>query len=307
MLSARPNPTRRPEQTPPVVAVLPHPDDRELLQFGLALSHGDRTRLRAWTFHDPGRRLHPALRIARFGMATRSEADRAIRHLVDSAVRGAHVPVRPFSWDDEARAAELAGLGRLPEATTLIVGRVRGRPGLEIDAVLALAAEHPGPVAVVVAPRGPAIREVLATSAAPHEDPAHQALVRSIAALELAYPTFRVRLDDDARLTEALEDARETTLVFAAVDDDGLYGALEGDPPLWERHPGTTALLFPPGGRLELLGAVLDRLADDESPPPRPVRPPPRWVPPSPPPSEDPDVPDEMSPGASRSGGQETQ
>ena len=109
MLSARPNPTRRPEQTPPVVAVLPHPDDRELLQFGLALSHGDRTRLRAWTFHDPGRRLHPALRIARFGMATRSEADRAIRHLVDSAVRGAHVPVRPFSWDDEARAAELAG------------------------------------------------------------------------------------------------------------------------------------------------------------------------------------------------------
>gem|GEM_PF-2172280 len=260
--------------------VLPDPEDRELVQFGLALSHGDDTRLRAWTFHHPGGDLHPALRIALFGMAARSEADRAIRHLVDSASRGAHVPVRPFSRDPEERAAERAQLAELPEAGVLVVGRVRGRGGVDMDEVMSLAAAHSGPTVVVVARRGPAFREVLATSCADHDDPAHQALVKAIAALEMAYPTFRVRHQTRGRMGEALADARAATLVFAAVDDDGLYGTLEDDEPLWDRHPGTTALMFPPSGRLELLGAVLDRLAEDESPPPDPVREPPRWTPP---------------------------
>jgi hypothetical protein len=303
VLLPQPKTTRRVEQRSPILAVLPRPDDREFLQFALALSHGDHRRLHAWTFHQSGSGLHPALRIALYGMAARTEADRAIRHLIESASRGAHVPVRPFSSNAEDRTTELKGLAALPKDTPLVVGRMRGAAGVDLDATQPLAANHPGPVIVWIGRRGPPLHEVLATSSAPHEDRAHQALVQSIAALERAYPTFRVRLKGRDDLKRAVADAQAVTLLFAAVDDDGLFGTLAAKTPLWERHAGTTALLFPPGARRDLLRDVLARLGEDESPTPEPVREPPRWV--APRLSEGPNA--EISEAEPRSGQQESE
>jgi hypothetical protein len=279
VLLSHPKTTHRAEQRAPIVAILPHPDDLELLQFALALSHGDRRPLRAWTFHRLGSDLHPALRIARFGMTARSEADRAVRHLVESSTKGAHVLTRPFADDPKERDAEVATIQALPSETLLLVGRVRGRRGVDLAALRSLVGSHAGPVVIVVGRRGPVMREVLAVSTAPHEDPAHRALVGLIAALEQGYPTFRVRLNEPERLKTALADAGAVTLLVAAVDDDALFGSLTHDPPLWDQHPGGTALVFPPGGaRTDHMMTVLERLTSDESPPPTPAREPLRWT-----------------------------
>ena len=248
-----------------MVTILPHPDDREMVQFGLTLSRGMGTQLRVWTFHRPGADLHPALRIARYGMAATSEADRAIRHLMESASRGGHVPVRPFSDDPGARAEELAAIHALPDPTPLVVGRVQGRSGLAWPDLQELTQAHPGPTVVLVGRRDAPLREILALSNAPHDDPAHQTLMHLLAPLEMAYPTFRLRLEDGERLRQALADVGRKTLVIAAADGNGLLGTLDGSPPLWDRHPGSTAVVFPPGGaRAPLRDAVLARLAEGE-------------------------------------------
>ncbi|MCP4870192.1 MAG: hypothetical protein GY898_15920 [Proteobacteria bacterium] len=249
MIRAVPRPlnTRRLELAPPILTLLPHADDRPVVGIALALAHGLRCRVRALALHGPGEDLPLPLKMALFGLDPRSEADRAIRHLVDSARRGAHVAVRVIK-DDDGVAAQAAVAQALPDGVPLVVGRVRGGHPLELERLTPVLEAHGGPFVVVDVPRGPAPAEILAVLPGP-KAPGYPAASEAVDALERGYPTFRpkalVRPDD---LEVAAKDCAPETLMVVGLPSHRGLGPLAGrEGRLDTLSPGPVAAIIPPG------------------------------------------------------------
>ncbi len=237
---------RRTEGHLSIAVVLPHAHDRPLLRTALAMAHARRGRLRAFARHEPGEDLPAPLRLQLYGLWTLSEADKAIRHLVDSAIYGAHVAVQPLGLD--GGQTRVHGLG---EQVALVTGWVRGRGRLENDQLRALLIGHPGDAAVVADQNGRAFSEVLALG----EGAALQAMARPLAA---CYPVFEVPAPDAAAAKAALADATADTLVLLGLPPDGLgpFEAWRGR--LEEASSGTVAAVLPRGAaRAGALDALL--------------------------------------------------
>jgi len=240
--------TRHLELRPPVVLVLPHAADRPLVGIALALANGRRTRLRTLALHGQGEDLPVPLRMAMFGLDPRSEADRAIRHLVDSARRGAHVAVRVIR-DDAAVATQVALLDELDPETPLVVGRVRGGAPLELDRLEPLVRAHRGPViALDVPPSGPAPSDLLAVLP-PRDAPGWAPAVAQTDALERSYATFRP--DGIGRLSDLEVVAKDCTaevLTLIGLPSTGALGPLSGlKGRLDSLFAGPVAVVIPPG------------------------------------------------------------
>ena len=234
------------EGRPAVAVVLPHAHDRPLLRTALALAHARRGDLRAFALHEPGEELPASLRLQLYGLWTLSEADRAIRHLVDSAIRGAHVAVQGLQLDGgEARIHEFG------EHVPLLTGWVRGRSQLDRPQVRTLLLGHPGDAALITDQGGPAFTEVLALGASA----ALQALARPLAA---SYPLFEVPATDARAARAALADASATTLVLLGLPPGELGPFAEWAGRLDEAAPGTVVAALPRGAaRQTSLDALL--------------------------------------------------
>lgn len=240
---------RQSEGRPSVAVVLPHAHDRPLMRTALALAHARRGPLRAFALHEPGEELPAPLRLQLYGLWTLSEADRAIRHLVDSAIRGAHVAVQHLDLD--GGEARVHGLG---DSVPLLTGWVRGRSQLDREQLRALLIGHPGDAALVADHSGPAFSEVLALGSGA----ALQALSRPLAA---CYPVFEVAAPDAATARRALSDASPHTLVLLGLPADGGLGPFaEWAGRLEEAAPGTVLAALPRGA---VRGAALEAMLGD--------------------------------------------
>jgi hypothetical protein len=213
----------------------------------LAFAHGHGTRLRAWALHGPGEGLPLPLKMALFGLDPRSEADRAIRHLVDSARRGAHVAVRVIS-DDDAVAVQAKLLSTLSDGALLIVARVRAGAPLELDRIAPLLAAHPGPLIALDVPRTPAPTEILAILPGP-QTPGFALAARQADALDRLYPTFRPRgIDRLDSLEVVAKDCTPEVLTLIGLPSARSLGPLKGlGGPLETLSPGPVAVIIPPG------------------------------------------------------------
>ena len=190
MLPAAPQRLSTPDRefSPVIRVVLPEPRDTALVRTGLALAHGHRTRLRAVALHDPTAALPASLRLSLHGLTTGSPADRAIRHLVRSASRGAHVEVLPLA-SDAATARLQLGLDSPEGSELLVIGRVRGCRAPEAETIHGLLEQWAGPVLVLLDSDGPAFSEVLAVT--PSDDaPIRDTFARHSHALEQSYPVY---------------------------------------------------------------------------------------------------------------------
>lgn len=223
------------EARPSVAVVLPHPHDRALVRTALGLAGTRQARVRAWALREAGDTLPAPLRVQLYGLWTMSEADRAIRHLVDSAIYGAHVAVSRVDSDS------LEPLTRLPESSPLLFGWVRGTQRPPPEQLVALATARPGTAALVIDQPGRAFEEVLVL------DGGGPGLADFVAPLEACYPVFRPDLGRRGALDRALADCRAESLVLVAPSPDGPgpLGPLLGR--LADAAPGTIVLLLPAG------------------------------------------------------------
>ncbi len=274
------------ESDPPVAVVLPHPHDRALVRTALGLAGTRQARVRAWALREPGDQLPAPLRVQLYGLWTMSEADRAIRHLVDSAIYGAHIPVGNVTPES------LDSVKTLPADAPLLFGWVRGgeRPPTELLCTLATARD--GCAALVVDQGGRAFEEVLVLDGGGPE------LDDFVAPLRACYPVFQPELSRPQALERALGECRPETLVVIAPSPGG-PGPLE---PLLgcvaEAAAGTIVVLLPRGeSRAKCLQAFVgapesagDEATPDEATPEEPAaedEPPPADEPPDQPSAAD--------------------
>jgi hypothetical protein len=249
---------RADELAPPVVVLLPHAQDRPLVRSALTLAHGLGTRVRAYAFHTPGDHLPGRVRSGLYGSRLRSEADRAIQHLVDSAVAGAHVPVRRLPDTPEEQTGEMERVQALGREAVLIVGLVPDGAKPEPERLRPMVETHQGPV-VVLFDRVAPFSEVLAVTP-PEDSYARDVFARLAYGLERACPVFWrhnvVRIDE---LELAAADATAEQLTLVAAPAPGDLGPLEQ---LEEPHsfgPGPLAVLFPKDpGRADLVAKLLE-------------------------------------------------
>jgi hypothetical protein len=249
------------ERRAPVLLLVPDVEDRALVRTGLAVAAGMRTRLRCWALREPGEDLPVALRVALYGLAARSEADRAVRQMVDAAVRGAHVATRPMGADDEEARREIAVIHGAGAGAPLLCGWTAGGPGPEPERLRRAALPHPGALIVVRDVETATFSEVLALDPCDDGSSARDALVEAARCLERGYPLWRRRTTEPRELASALRDCRETTLALVSLDGErglSLLGSWGRDGGLETLVPGTLAFVLPRGdSRAPLLDALL--------------------------------------------------
>ena len=238
------------ERPAPIVLVLPTPDVRAPIRTALSLARGRRTRLRALSLTRPGEGLPAELRIALFGLGVRNEADRAIAHLVQSAVRGSHVAVKPVAELEQERLREAHELGELPSDAPLIVAWSRGGPLPRADRLEPLLRAFGGPIVLLVDSDGPLPVEVLGLM--PHVDAPGYGPVRTLLDdLERTLPVFEV---PEANAGAAVGDSNHRTLVL---------GSLPPKSELESAVPGRLALVLPPAeGRADQALALIERVRE---------------------------------------------
>ena len=246
------------EQRASLHVVLPTHDCRAPLRTATSLALGLGAELRASCLVAPGERLPPELRIALYGLAARGDAERAVRHLVRSAVVGAHVPVRPLPVDPDERRAFAACFGS-PELP-LVVGWSRGGPLPLLDRLPDVLTPWSGPIVVLLDDDGPVPTEVLGLALGGTAHPAVAATGVLLRGLERALPVFRVAATRAAEARAALRDCTPRTLVLAAMGDKD-PGNLSELHELEEDGPHRLGLVFAPSGdRDERILAVLEKV-----------------------------------------------
>jgi hypothetical protein len=254
----------REELRPPVVVVLPASDQRPLLQTGLALARGLRTRLHACAFHEPGDDLPRALRADAFGGRAPTEADRALHHLIRSATRGSRVAVRRLPTSLGALRSAVEPIHALGAEALLVVGRLRSGEPPETERIQALVEGHPGPVLALVEGHEPMAQVVAVT---PREGAHTRKLFARVAyALERSYPVyFRQGIEDAIDLGEVLDQAGRDQLVLLTVPrlDEPGPAALLADPHEVAGR-GAVAVVLPAGeGRSDLVVGLLAGSPDE--------------------------------------------
>jgi hypothetical protein len=211
----------------------------------MALANARRGRLRAFALHAPGEDLPAPLRLQLYGLWTASEADLAIRHLIDSAINGAQTAVQTL------KPGEGGGLPRFDVAVPLVAGWVRGRTQAPRSDIVDLLTRHGGDAVFVADHAGRAFSEVLALG----KGAALAAIARPLGA---CYPLFEVPAPNAKAARKALADASKDTLVLLGLPGIGLGPFAEWAGCLQDAAPGTVGAVLPRGGeRRAVLEALL--------------------------------------------------
>ncbi|MCO4773799.1 MAG: hypothetical protein KDA24_27455 [Deltaproteobacteria bacterium] len=255
---------RHDETRPGLHLVLPDPFEVAPVRTALSLLLRGRGALRAHSLRRPGEDLPPELRIARYGLGVRRDADRAVSKLVEAAVRGAHVDVRPLPPDEAGRAATANMLAEAAESTLLLVAWTRQGELPDPARLEPLLTRYRGPVGLLIDDRGPPLREVLGVGPGPGASPASQGAVDAASelldAIERSHPTWRLNPSSLKEAQVALADVGPRTLVVMPVVDHTPEQL--GDPETLElRLPGRLLLVFGPSESraarlLALCGAI---------------------------------------------------
>jgi len=236
-----------------VLTLLGSEADRPLLCTALALTRGTRRRLTAWCLPDPAQMLAERLRATMLGMRGNSEADRALRYMVESSIRGHHVPIRHLPQETQAFSEQIEELRALPEDSLLVTGWTRGGAVPSGRSFATIIREHPGSLLVVMAvPQTPFSAALLVSlGAATGPEAQLQALAES---LEDSYPCWLQEAPTLDGLEPLLSEARENDLVIVSAANTK---ATEIVPLLDRLRPATggytAAILLPPGGDREQL------------------------------------------------------
>jgi len=230
------------ERGPHLHLLLGEPDDVAPIRTALALGAG---RLRVVGLRRRGEDLPVELRIARFGLGVRREADRAVERLVTEASDGARVPVLGLPTDEDARARLASKLGEQP--LPVVLGWTRHGPLPPVDRLRELLSGCDASVALLLDDAGPPFEEVLGLRAGDDDDPAVAPAGLLLRALERARPAFRVHATDARKAKAALGDAGVRTLVLVPVTDPVAGGLLDAPEALESTTRGPLLLVFAPG------------------------------------------------------------
>ncbi len=215
------------EQAPSVCVVLPSADDRAMVRTALAVAHGLGSQVRAFALHGRGEELPLPLRMALFGLDPRNEADRAIRHLVDTAARGQHTAIRTLTGDAEQMAAHAATVAAAGPRATLIVGAVHDGRRPEPAALAALCEAWTGRLVVLWDRAGGTFSEVLGVLP-PNDAPGREPCEHLLRAVERCYPVFRhPRVRSSSDLEVAAKDCTEDVLAVIGLPTASDPGVLK--------------------------------------------------------------------------------
>ena len=251
----RPLSQRVGERHPRLVLIVPTPDARAPIRTALSLTAGG-GRLRTISLTRAGDGLPPELRIALFGLSARSEADRAIQHLVDSATRGAHVAPEPIPEHEQDLLQFAHALGQLPEDIPLLVSWTRGGALPDPERLRPLLDAWRGPIVLHVDAGPDLSTEVLGLMP---DGEALGPVVALLESFERTLPVFRV---PESNARAAVGDCSPRTLVVAAL------------PPrsdLESAVPGRLLLVIPATAerlaRAEQVLALIDRVRTERRTP----------------------------------------
>jgi len=231
----------------PVVALLASEQDRRLLCTAIALTgRGDR-HLSAWALPDPKHSLHERLRARMLGLGGDGIADRALRYMVESAVRGHHIPIRLLSHESQALAEQSDELRELPADSLLVTGWSRGTTPPDSIPFAAVIAAHPGAVLVVMDAPTVAFSAALLVAVGKGSW-VHAQLATLAESLEYSYPCWTRKVDSVAALEPLLKEVSENDLVIVAPGSSTGSGLV----PLLDRlrraaAQATVAVLLPAG------------------------------------------------------------
>lgn len=257
---------RNDEQRPGMHLLLPDADKVAPVRTALALVLRGQEALSAYCLHRPGEELSDEFRIARYGLGHQREADRAVRRLVQYAVRGAHVDIKPVPGDEEGLAALKRRLSSAPESSPLVVGWSRQGALPDRVRLLPLLAGYPGPMGLLIDDDGPPFTEVLGLALGDTHHPAVNVTGALLRAVERSHPTFRVAATSASQAERALRDAGPRTLVMIPVGERVPAGLLATPQLLEERITGRLLLVFAAEkGRTARIAEILDALSSRRS------------------------------------------
>lgn len=238
--------------------VIGEPDDVAPIRTALALGAG---RVRVLGLRRPGEDLPVELRIARYGLGVRRDADRAVERLVNEASDGARVSVASLPADEAGVRAVAERLAAASLALPLVVGWTRHGPLPPVDRLRPLVEGCPGAVALLLDDAGPPFEEVLGLRGGADDDPAVPPAGQLLRALERSRPAFRVHAGKASAARAALGDAGVRTLVILPVTDPVPGGLLDDVAALESATRGPLLVVFAPGQARRALD-VLEALAE---------------------------------------------
>lgn len=237
--------------TAAVVTLLGGEQDRRLLGVALALSRGGRRRITAWSLPDSARMLADRLRAATLGLRGSSEADRALRYMIEASNRGHHVPVQRLSHETQACAEQLEEIRSFGEDSLLVTGWSRGCVPSTDRCFTTVVKQYRGSVLVVMdAPAAPFAASLL-VSLGPKAS-SHSQLEALGESLETSYPCWMRRAENLDALEPLLAELDKSDLVIVsavhspATEITALLDRLRA-----VAQGSTAALLLPAGGSRE--------------------------------------------------------
>ena len=199
----------------PIIALLTSDDDRRLLSLAVSLRGSTGRRVDAWALPDESRTLKQTLRATMLGIRGNSEANRALRYMVDTSARGHHIPVRILPTVSSARSEQLDELTRLPADTLLVTSFTQGGQAPADSSFDEVLCAHPGPLLLMMGCPPQAFTSALFVSDDPSTE-ASKALSTLCDAVERAYPCWtRAAADLDA-LEELLAETTRADLVIVS-------------------------------------------------------------------------------------------
>jgi len=257
LAACTPSPRSTADAAETVLALLSGKQDGSLLRTALAMTDRNARRVLAWSLPDPQHELRSRLQSTALGFRGNSEADRALRYMIETARRGHHVPVRRLSHETRARAEQLAEIRAGSPGRLLVTGWSRGSEVPDDPSFAAIIKEHDGPVLLLMdAPAEPFTAALLVAVDAPAAAETDlEALARG---LEPSYPCWQRRVASGAELEPLLQEVTPSDLVIIL---PGATRAAEFDALLDRLHSaaGTTTVgvLLPHTGKRDRLLAWL--------------------------------------------------
>ena len=169
----------------------------------------------AWALPDEARTLRHTLRATMLSIRGSSEANRALRYMVEASARGHHVPVRILPTVSSARSEQIDELRQLPADTLLVTGcSQRGEAPAE-PGFSEVVRAHSGPLLFMMGGPPQAFTNVLFFSAGASEE-GSTVLSTLCDAVESSYPCWtRAAADLDA-LEELLSETTRSDLVIVS-------------------------------------------------------------------------------------------
>ncbi|MEE2829107.1 MAG: hypothetical protein VX498_07960 [Myxococcota bacterium] len=239
---------------------------RPVLRSALALANAEQRGLRSFCVEAPGSHLPPRLSRAIHG-DLRSEADYAIRNLIESASRGTRLPLSPRPAPPDPAAAPASAPGPAAAEIPRIVGWLKGARRPPLSDVKRFRGKGDGRFLLLADVEGRPFDEILALAVGELPGAAMDALKEQVRFLEGSYPVWRQKISKPSKLDGVLADLRPTSLLLLVLPTppaepfEALPGRLE------ELAPGPVGLLLPGDARYDpVLSSIFSDRPDSSAP-----------------------------------------